>query len=360
MQSTHFSRNNFDLIRLFAALQVAICHTVEILSEQYSHAPWIRVLELFPGVPIFFFISGFLISRSYERNPQLEIYARNRAMRIYPALYVCLILNLLLVAATGYFAAQGVGFAQILTLFAAKATFFQFYNPDFMRAFGDGVLNGSLWTICVELQFYFLIPLVYWVLRAKAGRAAPLILFVLIAASLACNRFLYAMQPEYAQTVYWKLLRVSFLPWLCIFLLGVAAQQNFERLKPLLQPKYFLLALGLYVPCALLAQQFGMRLSNSTNPLWELPIFCLILLAAYTKPDLADRVLKKNDISYGVYIYHMVIVNMFLYYGRQGDLKYSLISCGLSLLLACGSWIWIERPSLQRKKQSLHPIKAEA
>ena len=41
---------------------------------------------------------------------------------------------------------------------------FQFYGPDFMRSFGSGVLNGSLWTVTVELQFYILVPVIYWIL----------------------------------------------------------------------------------------------------------------------------------------------------------------------------------------------------
>ena len=49
-------------------------------------------------------------------------------------------------------------------------------HPDFLRGYGVGVLNGSLWTIPVELQFYALVPLIYWSLslRARTGTVAPI------------------------------------------------------------------------------------------------------------------------------------------------------------------------------------------
>ncbi len=65
-----FLKNNFDLIRLFAAFQVALVHVFRIMEIETA---WVgsfilHLFYLFPGVPIFFFISGFLISRSYENN----------------------------------------------------------------------------------------------------------------------------------------------------------------------------------------------------------------------------------------------------------------------------------------------------
>src|SRR5579863_3316686 len=98
-------RNNFDLIRLAAALQVAGTHTLPyFVPESRSWYP-LRFIELFPGVPVFFFVSGFLISKSFENNSNLAEYARNRALRIYPGLIVCFLASLAAVALTGYFSA---------------------------------------------------------------------------------------------------------------------------------------------------------------------------------------------------------------------------------------------------------------
>jgi len=58
-----FKINNFDLLRIFAASEVMVGHT--ILHLDISTPPWlINLIYAFPGVPIFFIISGFLISAS--------------------------------------------------------------------------------------------------------------------------------------------------------------------------------------------------------------------------------------------------------------------------------------------------------
>ena len=56
--------NNFDLIRLFAALQVLLGHGINHL-QILGYDEILDVISFFPGVMVFFVISGFLITRSY-------------------------------------------------------------------------------------------------------------------------------------------------------------------------------------------------------------------------------------------------------------------------------------------------------
>lgn len=86
--------NNFDLIRLFAATQVAVSHTAQHLKVEFD---WLRIFSYFPGVPIFFFISGYLIYESYSSipNDKLKVFVTNRFLRLYPALYLCFGLTLI-------------------------------------------------------------------------------------------------------------------------------------------------------------------------------------------------------------------------------------------------------------------------
>ncbi len=74
---------------------------------------------------------------------------------------------------------------------------------------------------------------------------------------------------------------------------------------------------------------------------------------AYFKPAFFGKLLKGNDISYGIYIWHMVIVNQFLYYGIRGEYWYTFLAITLSVLLAVASWFLIEKPSLGYKKFTL-------
>ncbi len=347
--------NNFDLIRLGAALQVALLHVTHSLSVEYSSTAWARLLEVFPGVPIFFFISGMLISRSYERSKTLKDYALNRSLRIYPALHVCVLLNLVAVAMTGYFGTVHAHFGDIAVLYLAKTTFLQFYNPDFMRQFGDGVLNGSLWTICVELQFYCLIPVIYRLFVSGNKLRSDLTLAVLLLISLACNRVLYHVPGDDYGTVAWKLARVSFFPWVYMFLTGVLVQRNFDSLSRFFTRKAFWLALLLYPAYALVLERWRFGMDNSFSPVLFFPLVFLVCTAAYYPTRLREA-LHGNDISYGIYIYHVPVMNMFLFYGLQGPMGYTFATLGIALVLAIASWVLIERPSLSHKRRPARAV----
>ena len=110
-----------------------------------------------------------------------------------------------------------VAVGKILVWVLAQATIVQFYNPDFMRTFGAGVLNGVLWTITVELQFYVLAPLLDYLLERKTP---ILVVFFLVA--LGTNLYLHHLADGSSIGV--KLLYVSFLPWVYMFLLGSLRQ----------------------------------------------------------------------------------------------------------------------------------------
>ena len=356
MSDAPISRNSFDLIRLIAATQVAICHSIEFMSPQYTHAVWFRLLESIPGVPIFFFISGFLISRSFEQNSDVRDYALNRGLRIFPALHVCVLLNILAVAATGYFASVQVGFVDVLLLYLAKVSIFQFYNPDFMRGFGDGVLNGSLWTICVELQFYILIPFLYGVIQRLPKEWVNVFLVLTVAVFIGLNRLVYISFAEYSDTVVWKLIRVSFVPWFYMFLTGVLFQRNFEYLNKALSRVNPVLLLVLVLGYVFWMRMSGFSVDNRIGPLLYFPLIVLVFRLSFSPLSTVSRLLRKNDVSYGMYIYHMPIANTLIYYGWTGELLFPLFVVVCSMLVAVCSWFGIEKVFLGMKRRPLNPI----
>lgn len=347
-----YRRNSLDALRLLAALQVAYLHAREYMLPGQSYSVITHLITLFPGVPIFFFISGYLITRSFERLQSLPDYSRNRALRIFPALWVCVAVNILMVAATGYFSAQGVSFAEVVTLFLAKSSFLQFYNPQYMRAFGDGVLNGSLWTICVELQFYLITPLLYAAIGALRSKSMLVVAATLVA-SLAFNRLLYWWEPTHYDEIWWKLLRVSFLPWIYMFLVGMLVQRNFEMLARFASKCPAWAALAGYIVLAHLLIQMGLRTGNECSPLIFILLVFLVFRFAYANPTLAHKVLRGNDVSYGLYIWHMPVINQMLFYGLSGSYFYLVFALLSSLVLAVMSWVLVEKPALQRKRATI-------
>jgi peptidoglycan/LPS O-acetylase OafA/YrhL len=350
-----FRTNNFDLIRLLAALEVAIHHT---LHHFELHNNWLfHATSWLPGVPIFFFVSGFLISKSYESNSRIREYARNRALRIYPALIVCTALSLISVFATGYLASQSWSLVQITTWIIGQITFFQFYSPDFIRGFGSGALNGSLWTVTVELQFYVLIPLLYWILtRASKSRGQRMaMLSVLILLFIVPNVIFQQLKlnDQFSGHLLMKLAHVSFLPWLYMFLLGILAQQNFMWIHGFVRGRGLPIVVAYAIVAYITVNFFGWSTGNEIHPALFPLLAVTVLAVAYTAPHLGDRILHKNDISYGVYIYHMPIINVMLYYGLGDTFYYATIAVALTVAIAACSWFVVERPAIRKKKRPL-------
>lgn len=330
--------NNFDLIRLLAAVEVALVHAIVTLGLGDDPA----MLHLLPGVPIFFLISGFLIFPSFSASHDLRHYVRKRSFRIFPALYVCFAICVVVLMLIGQFA--GVAPAQALIWAVAQLTIAQFYNPDFLRDFGTGALNGSLWTISVELQFYLLTPVLAWLVKRWPWLWMPMIgLFAL------CN-VAFTMLAE--DSTISKLAMVTFLPWLYMFLVGawLSTRADLTAAIRKVPPLWFAAA---FLLSAVITGVAGLPVgTNSINPIMFAAMAGFILRLAFAMPSLSRRLLGGVDISYGLYIYHMPVFNLLLWAGLGGSLLAGALGFAIAIGLATASWFLVERPALSFARRS--------
>ena len=354
--------NNFDLIRLLAASQVVAIHVIYFF-KLYPKSDFgnflLVVLQNFPGVPIFFVISGFLISLSWERSHSPRIYTMNRFLRLFPALWVCLLITIIVLIASGYLGSAKVPFTEFIKWTFWQATIFQTYNPAFLHGFGAGAPNGALWSIPVEMQFYVVLPLMYLVL--PRSRKGFLIAMAICTVCLAiASEWLAKTQVKTTPMGYW-LLVISCLPYIYMFLLGVILQKTLQWIMPMLK--------GLFIPWLVLylaivlslhygfGWQTGIRLGTNNPPILISVIMAIgTISAAYTWPTLSKRILRGHDISYGTYIYHMVFVNLVLYLGITMAAWQLIIVIGATFTCATLSWFFIERPALSLKRKTLHRL----
>ncbi len=349
--NARFRDNNLDLLRLLAALQVAVVHAKESFRVTVPGAVEF-VLDAFPGVPIFFFLSGLLIYRSYEHAGGLRPFAVNRALRLFPALWTCVLVSLGSVVATGYSLAD-VPWSRLLAWLAGQMTIVPFWNPAWLRAYGVGVVNGSLWTIAVELQFYALTPLLWWLVRRRGDGARTLPVLALLAS--AANVAYLALPRTVAESLPGRLAMVSFVPWVYMFILGAVVSTRPALIaavtaRPLWQ------WLALYGVLAGATRAAGLPLGNHVHPLLVLSLVPVVLHIGWARPGLAERWLHGDDISYGAYIYHMPVINVLLQTGALAAWPAVGVALAVTVGLAFTSWRLVERPALRLKTRSLRSV----
>lgn len=351
-EKNYFSHNNFDLIRLMAATQVLVAHAVDHLE---IGLPMIgHLYGYFQGVPVFFFVSGFLISASWERHHNLRNFAINRFLRIYPALWAVFGFSLITFLLFGSPSLLVHATRQVVIWAATQLTVFQIYNPSFLRGYGIGVMNGSLWTLPVELSFYLFVPILYFI--GHKIRNVDSLLYITAIASFSLLYSLHLNDGGRTWSFATKLLAVTPLPWLGMFTVGILFQRNMGRLYPIVAGRFWLF-LALYAAIAFTESAVGLRPlfeshSNEIGIIAYLALALMVLSFAYSYRGLADQLLRQNDISYGMYIFHMPIINALIAQHAHGWGGFWL-ALSLTVCVASTSWLLIERPALRLRSHVL-------
>ncbi len=154
-----------DGLRGIAILLVVWYHVWQIT---WLPAP-LRQLEFLPetgfaGVDLFFFISGFVISYPFVKarllgtpQPGWRHFAYRRFIKIVPS--YALSIAVLVTTAYAHFASPADAVEQL-------AAHLLFVHTWWSSTFG--AINGVLWSLAVEVQFYVLFPLVWWSFRRSA------------------------------------------------------------------------------------------------------------------------------------------------------------------------------------------------
>lgn len=350
-----FTDNNFDLLRIAAATQVVITHAAAHLKLPDNL--FIHISSFFLGVPMFFVISGFLISASFERSRDTGSYFIKRALRIFPALWTCVIVTIPVIFLVGHI--DFVRWETLTWLFSQFAGVI--YTPTFLKGYGFGSYNGSLWTIPIELQFYALVPILYTTgstianlvnVRNKPKVITSLVAILFIVFAVAAYFFAetYTVAETGGETRIQKLVRYSFVPHFYLFLGGVLLQRiSAFRLS-------MIVGKGLWWTIAFIAISFVIPQTSFFSIVSKILLGITTISLAYTRVGLAKRVLRGTDISYGIYIYHGLIIGVFVEWGLVGNYGYGFAVFFVSCILGWLSWTYLESPILKLKRAKAPPV----
>lgn len=334
--------NNFDLLRLCAALAVMFGHSFWLQPAHGRTEPILTHTGLeYSGslaVYTFFVISGMLVSASYQRQRSLGRFVPLRLARIYPALIACVFLTTFVlypILSTG-------GMVNALLSGEAKEYFFmnvglfwgiQWTLPHiFEHNAIKGVVNGSLWTLPLELMCYLMV-IAAGLMSAYSSRLRLVALLAVIGAGIA---YLASHTSNY------ELLRS---------IVNKPTGYSFYA------PPFFMAGMLLYavrdrvivswpVGIALAIAYIAGRHSALAAPLFYLAFVYVLLCLS------GDRMLRRirlvNDYSYGVYLWAFPIQQIVAAYAPEMDNLVGLaISIPLTIIAAALSWHIVEKPSIR-------------
>ena len=155
-----------DTLRTIAIVHVVLAHGamtfMPALPGVGGRVVWWLIAANF-GVPLFFVLSGFLITRQLASGMPTGTFYRHRLAKIYPT-----------------FALAVVVFGLIAGVTDLKAWLLHLTALHNLAYSMSGRMSGHLWSLAVELQFYALAPLLFALgyRRLSVPRMAALVVLV--------------------------------------------------------------------------------------------------------------------------------------------------------------------------------------
>jgi peptidoglycan/LPS O-acetylase OafA/YrhL len=344
--------NNFDVLRLGAAALVLVSHAFLING---SDDPAIALTgdETLGDMAVtaFFGISGFLVARSWCRDPRLGRFVMKRALRIVPALWAVVALSALVLGPLFTASPLGSYFTspEPWSYMADNGVFrTALYLPGVFAGNPHDAVNGSLWTLPLELEAYLVVA-VLGVLGAfrRSGAVAGAALALLVL-DLPFGPGGHALVSAGASSS----LAEDTVNRLAAFF--VAA------LIYVLRDRGVVNARGLVVVGAAWLASIGTSFEYVVG---AVAIPYAVVLAAYRTPAGLGRLVRRGDVSYGVYLWgwpvEQAVRALWPSAGVVGTLA---LGAPLTYLVALGSWRLVEAPALRLKDRRgrLRPAPAPA
>ena len=358
--------NNFDLLRLLAATLVIISHSLALTVPAGGRATLLHEDLGEAGVVMFFGISGFLVARSWAYDPNPLSFAMKRALRLMPALVVSLLLTALVLGPLvttlplrTYLEDPGTK-AYVLS----NATFQITYGLPgvFAHARYPNFVNGSLWTLPLELKAYCLV--VALGLLGLLGRRRLLMPVVTIFFALLTIGSLRSAIPLGDHVV--ALMENVQAPKSIVGFTRAGYFQDDARLFASFALGAGLFALARWVPlrwsvaCALTVAWVVAAAAGGADAVpiataWLLPY--VVLLLAYRTTHIVRLPARLGDYSYGLYIIAFPVQQAVVHwFAPSSGWVTFVVATPIALAFAVASWHLVEAPALTLKQRMRQPL----
>lgn len=321
--------NNLNIIRFIAAIMVIYSHSFALSLKIRDPLSKLTNGQTSFGrlaVCIFFFFSGFLVSRSVAKKRNVYCFIKSRSVRIFPPLFT-------VVSFSAFILGGIISELDILEYFTNRQTYLYLANAVFIlrhnlpgvfenNIYGKTV-NGALWTIPVEFVCYIVCCFMYKFGLLKEKRMKFMALFLGV-----IYLFLDILLKSY------PFAHSALLPC-AIFYMGMLYYTYCNSI-PIYYKWVLACLLGLVVSIGLGIWRIGALLF--------LP-YVLVYLAFETKIKISEFG-KKHEISYGIYLSAFPIQQtiIMLNQGSMNPIINFLLSVPIAIFSGYIINIFIEKP----------------
>lgn len=341
---THGRDNNFNLIRMVAALAVLVTHCFALARGSGDAEPLRETLGMTMGliaVDIFFIASGFLVTASLLSRESVVDFFWARALRIFPALLVMLLLT---VFGLGLFfsslpPSSYLANSKTYVYLAKSATMFRGAGEYLPGVFDSnpfrGAVNGSLWTLPHEMRMYVILAIVWAALRLSKRNSARLFHLGIVTIAVASGILVVARH------FYSPVPPRLFMQLFYMFFAGASFYILKDRI--MLSRKLFWCFVIVLLVSALINK-------HTFFVFYLLTIPYILFYVAYVPSGYLRKYNHVGDYSYGTYIYAFPVQqSVAALIPGVSVLSMLLISVPATFLLAVLSWHLLERRALELK-----------
>jgi len=339
---------------------------IAVLIVMAAHLGFEHIVPGGFGVTVFFFISGFLITRlllaeSEKNGIGLKNFYARRFVRLYPALLF------MLFGTVAIYSLSGIGGPSGTELTAGVFYFTNFFQV-FIRATTDGLPFmpwTHLWSLAVEEHFYLIFPAFMVLCRKNWRRVAAILITLLAIVPLWRAYIMFGTELPYADYNYMMTdARFDSLAWGCLLSVLLHLKGNLKAFKLLLGIIPTALA-GLAIIASFLIRdetfRYTLRFSLQGAALFILVLNFYFLKALNFAVIITEwRMLAWiGQISYALYLWHVPIYDLVHRSMDRGPISL-LITTAASFVISAISFYIVEKPFVAlRKRFGAHIVKRE-
>ena len=329
----HGISTNINLIRFIAAIFVIFSHSFYVAASREDP------LAVFSGgqvnfggfaVAIFFFLSGFYVTKSLYKKNDVKEYLYKRCMRIFPQLWVVVLLTVFVLGPV-------FTTCSVVEYFTNSSTYLYLLNGILLPIHNlpgvfesnvyDATVNGPLWTMPVEFAAYlamavFLLMCKYILKNEKLQKAchimcvcALIVVFVILDIFVKNDFLITVVRP------------------MLLFFVGVLYCDHAEKIK-LNFPVAFLMLMFIGLSCKIGLLNYAMIIC--------LPYVVVTLALGTKQVKINSKILVT---SYEMYLFGWPIQQVVVHYfgGSMSPYLNCLIVLPIDIMLAYILYIFIEK-----------------